>query len=282
MDALRDIAERTRRTADRTAAWWGRQRSPARLCAAAVVLAVVLAGCDDGPAAVATPATPAATAVAATPAATATTAVVATPAATPAEAATPQETPTGTAAPGPDVPTYYTLESLHAAIGEAPDATLGRIRIPVIGVDAALGQRLVSGDTMQNPTGPGDVVWYDLSPWEGLGGEPGAGGNAVFSGHVDYLAKIPWADARYQGDGVFRDLSLLAAGDVIEIEIGGATLRYAVVWQRQVAADIGAEEILSADVEVDSITLITCSGDFNRVTSNYTDRLIVRAERIPT
>ncbi|MYB42663.1 MAG: class F sortase, partial [Chloroflexi bacterium] len=209
---------------------------------------------------------------------------VATPTATPAptETPTPTETPEATATPEPEVPTYFTLESLHAALGEAPDATLGRMRIPIIGVDAALGQRLVSGGQMQNPTGPSDVVWYDLSLWEGLGGAPGAGGNAVFSGHVDYRARIPWANARYQGDGIFRNLPLLAPGDVIEIEIGGQTLRYAVIWQRQVKANSSTAEILTADVPVDSITLITCGGDFDSTTRSYEDRIVIRAERIGT
>ena len=152
----------------------------------------------------------------------------------------------------------------------------------MIGVDAAVGQRFVSGSKMQNPTGPGDVVWYDLSLWDGLGGAPGAGGNAVFSGHVDYVAAVPWADARYQGEGVFRHLNLLAPGDVIEIEVGGVTLRYSVVWQRHVAADSSTGQILSADVNVDSITLITCGGEFNTTTRNYTERVIIRAERSGT
>ncbi len=302
------------RTIDQAIAWWSRQSPTTRWSVAGVtlgvllgvVLAFALAGRGGGgPAVLVTPVTPSPTPVvatatatatpeataAATPAATATAPpATATPAATATAAPTQTATATATAAataaptaePTPGVPTYFTLEALHEAHGEAPDATLGRIRIPILGVDAALGQRLVSGDKMQNPTGPGDVVWYDLSLWDGLGGVPGAGGNAVFSGHVDYLANIAWANARYQGDGVFRNLSLLAPGDVVEIEIGGVMLRYAVVWQRNVAADASTGEILSADVEVDSITLITCGGDFNRVTRNYSERVIVRAERIET
>ena len=111
---------------------------------------------------------------------------------------------------------------------------------------------------MPNPSGPDDVVWYDFTEWEGLGGSPGRGGNAVFSGHVDYNLKVPWADAHYRGGGVFFDLDALAPGDVIEVETGGSVYRYAVVWRRQVPAE-GADqawsEILGADVAVDSVTL---------------------------
>ena len=319
MNALQEITDNMRRAIGQLTDWWARQSLTARWSAVAVVFGIVLGvviafalagGGEEGPAVVVTPVSPSTTptpAVAvstATPtptAATPTSAETATPtrtapptatAATPTTTATPTATrtatPTETATPDPaatatpDVPIYFSLPALHAAHGEAPDATLGRIRIPVIGVDAAVGQRFVSGDKMQNPTGPGDVVWYDLSLWDGLGGAPGAGGNAVFSGHVDYVAPVPWADARYHGEGVFRHLDLLAPGDVIEIEVGGVTLRYSVVWQRHVAADSSTGQILSADVEVDSITLITCGGEFNITTRNYTERVIIRAERSGT
>ena len=319
MNALREIIDTTARTIGHVLAWWDQRSPTTRWSALAVVLGVLLgvglafalSGGGGGPAVVVTPATPASTPVvvatatptqtptptaeatatpttAATPpppsTATATATATATPAATPAptETPTPTETPEATATPAPEVPTYFTLESLRAALGEAPDATLGRMRIPIIGVDAALGQRLVSGGQMQNPTGPSDVVWYDLSLWEGLGGAPGAGANAVFSGHVDYSARVPWANARYQGDGIFRNLPLLAPGDVIEVEIGGQTLRYAVVWLRQVKANSNTAEILTADVPVDSITLITCGGAFDSTTRSYEDRIVIRAERIGT
>lgn len=62
----------------------------------------------------------------------------------------------------------------------------------------------------------------------------------------------------------------------------GETLRYAVESQRQVAAaDSGAwGEILSSDVEQDTITLITCGGQFNTAARSYLDRIVVRAVRI--
>lgn len=187
-----------------------------------------------------------------------------------------------TAATAPaSAPTVSDLDELHRRYGEAPDATLGRMRIPVLGVDAAVGRRYVNAK-MPNPTGPGDVVWYDFSEWDGLGGVPGGGGNAVFSGHVDYNLQIPWAEAHYRGEGVFYALNLLSPGDVIEVEVGGKVMQYTVKWTRQVAAD-GPDNvwlpILTGDVSVDSITLITCGGEFDVATKTYRDRFIVRAER---
>ena len=182
----------------------------------------------------------------------------------------------------PELPMIGSLRELHETYGEAPDSTLGRFRIPVLGVDAPLGQRFVSGSTMPNPTGPGDVVWYDLSQWEGLGGVPGGGNNAIFSGHVDYFAPVAWAEAIYGGRGVFFDLNVLSPGDIIEIEVGGSTFQYAVVWRQQVSS--GAEgnwaSILDGHVAVDSITLITCGGDFDLSQRSYHDRVVIRAERV--
>jgi LPXTG-site transpeptidase (sortase) family protein len=173
------------------------------------------------------------------------------------------------------------LSKLRELYGEAPDATVGRVRIPVLGIDAPLGERPVDGEELPRPTGPGDVVWYDLSGWSGLGGVPGGGTNAVFSGHVDYFGTVPWADVTYRGPGVFKDLGLLSPGDVIEIEVCGETYEYAVVWLDQVSAAEGDwGTILSSEVPAESVTLVTCGGAFDADTRTYEDRVVVRAERV--
>ena len=156
------------------------------------------------------------------------------------------------------------------------------MRVPALGIDAPMGVRLVGGDgQMPNPAGPSDVIWYDFSGWDGIGGAIGGGGNAVFSGHVDYAARVAYADVDYRGHGVFFSLSLLSPGDVIEVESAGQTIRYAVSWRQTVdAAETDWGEMLSADVAVDSITLITCGGEFDFESSSYVDRVVIRAERI--
>ena len=243
-----------------------------------VVITAVAPPADAQPPAVAASVTATPAPPTATPPPAATPTATATPTPTPTPTATPTPTPTPTPA-GP--PTLFSLDELHRMFGEAPDATLGRLRIPVLGVDAPVGQRYV-GAKMPNPTGPGDVVWYDFSEWDGLGGVPGGGRNAVFSGHVDYNHTIPWAEASYRGEGVFFSLRLLSPGDVIEVEVGGNVLQYTVMWTRQIEADGPDAEwlpVLSGDVPVDSITLITCGGEFDVATKSYRDRFIVRAER---
>jgi len=169
--------------------------------------------------------------------------------------------------------------------GYPSDATFGRLRIPMLGVDAAVASRFVD-DTgvMPLPAGPADVVWYDLSTWTGMGGVPGEGGNAIFAGHVDYAADVPYAEANYRGGGVFEALAGLTPGDIIEVDYQGETLRYAVVWNQQLSAspevtDWGA--VWSDRVSSDSVTLYTCGGDFDPLTQTYNDRTVVRAERLP-
>lgn len=266
----------------RAAAWWGRASTGLRAgviggSVAAVVAVVAITGllssggggdADAAPVVVATP----------TPTPTPPRIVTATATPTP----TPTAEPTATPTPEP-TPSIATISELTERFGDPPDATLGRFRIPLLGVDAPLGTRFVGGDgQMAIPSGPADVVWYDFALWEGFGGSVGAGRNAVFSGHVDYSAQVPYAGEHFRGRGVFFDLNLLSPGDTMEVDIAGETLRYSVLWRKQVAADAAPDwaDILSSDVEVDSITIITCGGDFNFTTRSYLERVVVRAVRV--
>jgi sortase (surface protein transpeptidase) len=203
-------------------------------------------------------------------------------AAVPVAGATLSPTPAGTPTASAE-PEITTIAALVARYGEPPDAAFARMKIPVIGVDAPVGRFTVgAGGVMPAPTDPVEVAWYDLAAFSGLGGVPGAGGNAIFAAHVDEFAHIPYAGrALFRGKAVFGSLALLSPGDVIEIDYQGRTLRYAVTWERQVTAT-GADwrALLDSHVAVDSITLYTCSGDFNWSTREYSDRLVVRAERV--
>jgi LPXTG-site transpeptidase (sortase) family protein len=177
------------------------------------------------------------------------------------------------------LPLVRTLEGMRQ-YGDPPGAGFARLRIPSQGVNATGGARTVGQDgAMHAPSGPADVVWYDLSGW-GLGGTPGGGGNAVFSAHVDYADIVPFANVRYQGVGVFFNISRLQQGDIIEIDYRGQALRYAVESRRQFDEGGDWGSILAPSGERDSITLITCSGDFDISTRSYASRTVVRAVRL--
>lgn len=165
--------------------------------------------------------------------------------------------------------------------GEPKGTDFARLRIPSVGVNAPVGAWAVKGTTMPEPYSAVDVAWYDLSAFPGQGGYPGDGKNAIFGAHADLNREIAGVGQRYTGPAVFWDLDRLKPGDRVEVDINGQTLKYSVVWSREVDAettDWGKQ--WSSDVKVDSITLYTCSGKFNTETHEYSTRLIVRAERV--
>ena len=132
------------------------------------------------------------------------------------------------------LPTITDIDTLLERYGIPPGGGFATFRIPALGVVAPVSARYVGADgVMANPAGPADVVWYDFSEFPALGGTPGNGFNAIFSGHVDYNALVPYAGVNYRGRGVFYSIPLLSPGDIIEIDYGGQTLTYAVEWRRE-------------------------------------------------
>ncbi|OGO51556.1 MAG: hypothetical protein A2148_01395 [Chloroflexi bacterium RBG_16_68_14] len=147
------------------------------------------------------------------------------------------------------------------------DAPLARILIPAIEVDAPISIKGTdAAGVMETPNGPWDVAWYDFSA------RPGAGSNAVFSGHVDYVDV---------GPAVFWRLRELAPEDIVEVRLeDGTVYRYRVAAMDTVeAATADVAKIVGA-TEQEMATLITCTGTFDASTGQYDKRLIVRAERM--
>src|SRR4029079_15271404 len=108
---------------------------------------------------------------------------------------------------------------------------------------------LDSEQVPQVPTGANaaDIVaWYDFSA------RPGIGSNAVFAGHVTWF-----------GAAVFYNLTSLAAGDKIMLKADdGTQLTYNIADVFDVSAsDPNATQVM-AGTPRDTLTIITCSGDF--------------------
>lgn len=171
--------------------------------------------------------------------------------------------PTATWTPVPPTPTVTPIPS---------DAPASRIIIPSIDVDAPIQPRTMQADgLMPAPDGPEAVAVYDLSEYHpGEEHRVGFGGNAIFSGHVDYIN---------YGPAVFWDLSELKPGDEIRVVLeDGTVYRYAVVWNKKwQLEDIPWDEVFKINGH-DAITLITCAGSWNG--REYDSRRAVRAERI--
>lgn len=167
--------------------------------------------------------------------------------------------------PAHPAPVAHTAPLPTATTAAPNTAAITRLLIPAIAVDAPVAVKgLDTQGVMQAPDDPFHVVWY------GFSARPGAGGNAVLAGHVD--------DASV-GPAVFWNLANLKPEDVIEIQLeDGTNYRY-----RVTAKDIFDEATAPLDRIVgptpgDSVTLITCAGNFNRATGRYDQRLVVRGE----
>lgn len=157
-----------------------------------------------------------------------------------------------------------------------------RLVIDKFGINAPLSYKTVGSDgVMPNPNGSDDVAYYNFSAWPGKGGAPGQGGNSVFAGHVD-SGRAPCKNGTVPPpcEAVFWDISKLQVGDEVSVVIGDNTYRYRVTSNAPVNAETGDwDSIVSARAQ-ETITLITCGGDFNNTTREYTHRQVVVATRI--
>ena len=121
---------------------------------------------------------------------------------------------------------------------------------------------------MGAPTSSRVVAWYYRSAYPGRVGTWAT----VIDGHGGAL-----------GDGIFKELPSLVAGNEITIEMGdGKTFTYVV--SEMVFKDKGQEADAymkvadrPVDAETPTLTLITCTGAWIRAEQTYTQRLFVRA-----
>jgi LPXTG-site transpeptidase (sortase) family protein len=159
-----------------------------------------------------------------------------------------------------------------------------RMVIPRFGVDAPLTYRKVPADgRMPDPDGPDDIAYYDFSNFEHFGGAPGKGGNAVFAGHVDSGTKAcKNGTVPPPCQAVLWDLHQLSVGDEIQVHVGGTMYKYHVTSNQPVPANLadGTWDRIVTSTAEESLTIITCGGDFNRVTREYTNRQVVVAVRV--
>jgi LPXTG-site transpeptidase (sortase) family protein len=148
------------------------------------------------------------------------------------------------------------------ALAKAPFVP-ARLVIRRLDIDAPIEVKGInSKNQMEAPDEPLHAAWYRFTT------RPGAGGNAVFSGHLD---------AESIGPAIFWRLTQLKAGDVIEVvSPESSELRYKVTqsWSYPLAS-IPMKSVLYPGGG-DQITLITCAGHY-KPGSGYDHRLVIRA-----
>jgi LPXTG-site transpeptidase (sortase) family protein len=137
-----------------------------------------------------------------------------------------------------------------------------RLVIPSINVDATIEARgLDAGRNMETPTDFHDVAWYKLGP------RPGEPGDALINGHVNW----------WTGTAVFTKLADLRRGDAMSvIRADGVEVKFHVTGSQTVAANARVASLFAPGT-VATLTLITCTGDWNPLTLSDTRRLLVSA-----
>lgn len=174
---------------------------------------------------------------------------------------------TGGARPGP---MGFDAGPVAKKVGARPVA----MNIDKLAIAADVEVLNITADgTMQNPTGPFIVSWYEET------GGLGAIGNIVLAGHVDY-----WN----VGPAVFYNIywgEQLAEGDQVSVTgEDGETYTYEVLFQQlylvqDLTPEVITDLIFPADKE-ELLTLVTCGGDFDPGSGEYNSRVIVRGERV--
>jgi sortase (surface protein transpeptidase) len=147
-----------------------------------------------------------------------------------------------------DRPRYLTIEKLG----------IYNSRILPMGVND-------SGE-LSTPNNIFDVGWYESS------GKPGYGGTMLIDGH----------NGGPNVHGVFKDLPILTSGDIIVVERGdGAVFRYSVVENVEVPLDEAdmymATALRSPESGRESVSLISCTGEWSAVKYTYLSRQFTRA-----
>jgi LPXTG-site transpeptidase (sortase) family protein len=173
-------------------------------------------------------------------------------------------------------PTSVAAENL-TAVGASDKVVISRL-----GINQALAYHKVGLDgVMPDPTTPDEVAYYDFSAWPGLGGAPGKGGNTVISGHVDSGTKAcKNGTVPPPCTAVFWELRNLRIGDEIEMQIAGTTYKYRVQSNEPVSAKDDRWGQIVSSTQQESLTIITCGGQFNPATREYDLRTVVTAMRV--
>ncbi|MFD6415657.1 class F sortase [Streptomyces sp. NPDC060194] len=144
---------------------------------------------------------------------------------------------------------------------DAPEPV--RVRVPAIGVDAALSPLVTDASRALVPP----VSFVDAGWWQD-GPEPGEAGPAVVVGHLD-------SD---DGPAVFAGLTVLEPGDAIEIgRADGSTARFTVDEIAHHAKDAFPTDRVYGPTPGSQLRLVTCGGAYDPTTRSYGVNTVVYA-----
>ena len=175
-----------------------------------------------------------------------------------AEAVAVQEEPLEEEAPTEEQVTEYTVAADCPRYLSISKLGVVNARIIAVGVK--------SNGELGTPNNIFDVGWYEAS------GKPGQGKTIVIDGH----------NGGPHVHGVFKDLPNLVEGDIIKIERGdGKIFEYKVVENKTVVlseADAYMKTAFKSPVSgKESVTLISCTGEWSQAQGTYLSRQFTRA-----
>jgi LPXTG-site transpeptidase (sortase) family protein len=152
--------------------------------------------------------------------------------------------------------------------GGIPQGLPFRLKIPIIGVDSAIEDALITADgRMDVPAGSKNVAWFALGP------HPGQEGSAVIGGHFGIEDGIPF---------VFYDLDKLRVGDKVYIvDDKDETLSFVVRSIKLFDRDADATSVFTSEDGLVHLNLITCEGIWNQVNDTYPERRVIFTDAIP-
>jgi len=142
-----------------------------------------------------------------------------------------------------------------------------QIRIPKIKINAVIESvGLTNQGEVGIPTGPNNTAWFNLSPL------PGANGNSIITGHYGY-----WKNNK---PTVFINLSKLRKGDKIYIENGkGEITTFVVRESKSYNPEAEATDVFFSNDDKAHLNLITCEGIWDKISKNYSKRLVVFTDK---
>jgi LPXTG-site transpeptidase (sortase) family protein len=111
-----------------------------------------------------------------------------------------------------------------------------------------------------------DVAWYRYSS------KPGEGGTIVMNGHNGGPTRI----------GIFKHLDQVQEGDIITVERGDGVIFKYQVYENQILSLVEASRymatMLKSPIEgIESLSLISCTGEWSQTQRTFLSRTMVRA-----
>lgn len=154
------------------------------------------------------------------------------------------------------------FQKQEQSVSELP----ARLKIPSINVDALVEYVGLTPDgAMDVPKERTNVAWFNL------GSRPGENGSAVIAGHYG------WKNGKAS---IFDNLYKLRKGDKLYIENEkGVIISFVVRESRRYDPEADASDVFGSNEGKPHLNLITCEGEWDKVSKTYSQRLVVFTDK---